>query len=108
MNHSETSQIDWHSGFAGGLALSFRKYRDDIEIEREHPLSNEPLRIDFMVIKKDRDFVIDNSVGRTFRKYNIIEYKNPADTLIKQIAKMPAQFCTLSVLLPGLRKNKKI
>jgi len=81
MNHSETSQIDWHSGFAGGLALSFRKYRDDIEIEREHPLSNEPLRIDFMVIKKDRDFVIDNSVGRTFRKYNIIEYKNPADAL---------------------------
>lgn len=81
MNHSETSQIDWHSGFAGGLALSFRKYRDDIEIEREHPLSSEPLRIDFMVIKKDRDFVIDNSVGRTFRKYNIIEYKNPADAL---------------------------
>ncbi|MBQ7506190.1 MAG: hypothetical protein IJT05_02590 [Lachnospiraceae bacterium] len=76
-----TAQIDWHSGFAGGLALSFRKYRADIEIEREHTLSNEPLRIDFMVIKKDRDFVIDNSVGRMFRKYNIIEYKNPSDAL---------------------------
>lgn len=80
-NKTEFMQIDWHSGFAGGLALSFRKYRTDIEIEREHPLSNEPLRIDFMIIKKDRDFVIDNSVGRMFRKHNIIEYKNPADEL---------------------------
>lgn len=80
-NNTEATQIDWHSGFAGGLALSFRKYRADIEIEREHSLSNEPLRIDFMVIKKDPARVISNSVGRMFRKYNIIEYKNPTDAL---------------------------
>ena len=74
-------QIDWHSGFAGGLELSFRRYRANLEIEREHPLSKEPLKIDFMVIKKDRDLLIDNAVGRLFRKYNIIEYKNPSDSL---------------------------
>ena len=74
-------QIDWHSGFAGGLELSFRRYRADLEIEREHPLSKEPLKIDFMVIKKDKDLLIDNAVGRLFRKYNIIEYKNPGDSL---------------------------
>ena len=82
MNETEKKpQIDWHSGFAGGLKLSFRKYRANLEIEREHPLSKEPLKIDFMVIKKDKDFLIDNAVGRLFRKYNIIEYKNPGDSL---------------------------
>lgn len=80
-NNTENPQIDWHSGFAGGLELSFRKYRNDIKIEREISLSKEPLRIDFMVIKKDHQLIVDNSVGRIFRKYNIIEYKNPTDTL---------------------------
>ncbi len=82
MNEVEKKpQIDWHSGFAGGLELSFRRYRADLEIEREHPLSKEPLKIDFMIIKKDRDLLIDNAVGRLFRKHNIVEYKNPSDSL---------------------------
>ncbi len=61
--------------------LSFRKYAKDIEIEREHPLSKEPLRVDFLVIKKRHDVVIDNAIGRKFKTYNLIEYKNPNDEL---------------------------
>lgn len=76
-----TQQLDWHSGFAGGLSLSLRKYRDSIEIEREHYLSKEPLRIDYLLIKKNKDVRIDNSIGRAFRGHNIIEYKNPNDAL---------------------------
>ena len=74
-------QIDWHSGFAGGLGLSFQHYRTSIDIEREVPLTKEPPRIDFIVIKKLDDIIIDNSVGKSFRKYNIIEFKNPSDEL---------------------------
>ena len=37
--------------------------------------------VHFIVIKKDADIIIDNAVGRLFRKYNIIEYKNPDDAL---------------------------
>ena len=48
----DKQRIDWHSGFAGGLGLSFREYRNDIEIKREYPLSKEPIKIDFIVIKK--------------------------------------------------------
>ena len=43
-------RLDWHSGFEGGLRYSFRNYADDIEIEREHLLSKEPLRIDFLIV----------------------------------------------------------
>ena len=74
-------QIDWHSGFAGGLGLSLREYRDDIVIEREYPLSKEPLKIDFIVIKKKSGIVIDNDLGRLFRKFNLIEFKSPDDEL---------------------------
>lgn len=73
--------IDWHSGFAGGLGLCFRKYREHITIEREHLLSKQPMRIDFLVVKKQADVVIDNSLGRCFRTHNIVEYKNPYDAL---------------------------
>ena len=74
-------RIDWHAGFAGGLELSFRKYSKQIDIDREYELTKQSPRIDFIVIKKAPATVIDNAVGRAFRKYNIIEYKNPNDAL---------------------------
>ncbi len=81
-NKEDTKRrLDWHSGFEGGLMLSFRKYAKDLEIEREHPLSKEPLRVDFLVIKKRHDVVIDNAIGRKFKTFNLIEYKNPNDEL---------------------------
>ncbi len=76
-----TSQIDWHSGFAGGLSLSMRDYISVIRIEREILLTKEPIRMDFLVVKKNEGVLIDNALGRGFRKYNIIEYKNPKDEL---------------------------
>ena len=39
------------------------------------------LMVDFLVIKKNDDIVINNAVGLDFLKYNIIEYKNPNDEL---------------------------
>ena len=75
------SRLDWHTGFEGGLRLSLRNYAYFINIEREHYLSSEPLRIDFLVVKKTPDAIIDNAIGRGFRGHNIIEYKNPDDEL---------------------------
>ncbi len=81
--HKETKNesIDWHSGFDGLLGIGFWKYRDKIQIDREHILSKRSLKIDFVLIKKTTDVHIDNAVGRNFRKYNIIEYKNSNDAL---------------------------
>ena len=75
------TRIDWHAGFAGGLELCFIKNLDDITIEREYDITKESPRIDFLLIKKERDTVIDNDIGRAFKKHNIIEYKNPHDAL---------------------------
>ena len=74
-------QIDWHSGFAGFLEICLHDYEDVIEIEKEHHLTVEPPKIDFIVIKKDANIVIDNAFGRMFKRWNILEYKNPNDSL---------------------------
>lgn len=75
------ARLDWHTGFEGGLRLSLRNYAYYIDIEREHYLSSEPLRIDFLVVRKNADAVIDNAIGRGFLGHNLIEYKNPYDEL---------------------------
>ncbi len=80
-NPDKKERLDWHSGFEGGLRFSLRKYSQDIEIDREHYLSREPLRIDFIIIKKHPDVIVDNAIGRGFLGHNIIEYKNPNDDL---------------------------
>lgn len=81
MSDNANESIDWHSGFAGALELAFRRNRGEITIEREHLLAKEPLRIDFLLIKKKPETIIDNAVGKAFRGHNIIEYKNPNDAL---------------------------
>nr|WP_297705739.1 hypothetical protein [uncultured Butyrivibrio sp.] len=73
--------IDWHSGFEGSLRLILREYKGFIDITREYPLSMEPLKMDFLVLKNDTGVYIDNAVGRGFLKHNIIEYKSPDDEL---------------------------
>ena len=81
MNSKEKKQIDWHTGFAGFLEICLHDYEDVIEIEKEHHLTVEPPKIDFIIIKKDADVVIDNAFGRIFKCWNILEYKNPNDSL---------------------------
>ena len=71
------AQIDWHSGFDGGLHLSLRAYRDSLSIESRHQVTREPTEIDELVIKKKPGVVVDNSIGRAFRQFNVIEYKSP-------------------------------
>ncbi len=74
-------EIKWHPAFYGGIELELREYRNALEFEEEHELSKEPLHMDMLVIKKLSDVVISNTIGRVFRKFNVIEYKSPQDTL---------------------------
>ena len=73
--------IAWHPGFYSATELDFLEYSDVLEYEREHSLSKEPLKIDFMVIKRLANVEIENDIGRIFRTYNIFEFKSPQDGL---------------------------
>ena len=69
----------WHPGFLGAMEIEFRSYRKHLDFDDEHTLSKEPLKMDLLVIKKDRSVAITNQIGNIFRGYNILEYKSPDD-----------------------------
>ncbi len=77
----KAERLSWHSGFCGAMELEFLKYKGLLDFNSEFPLSKEPLRVDLLMIKKQKDIVIDIDIGRLFRTYNIIEYKSPKDGL---------------------------
>ncbi|MCL1790491.1 MAG: hypothetical protein FWG40_03890 [Peptococcaceae bacterium] len=49
--------------------------------ENEHLLSKEALKIDVLIIKKEREVRIEKNIGRIFRNHNIFEYKSETDSL---------------------------
>jgi hypothetical protein len=73
--------INWHAAFFDAIRLELEDYFDVLQFEAEHYLTDEPLRIDVMIIKKADGAIIEKNIGRIFRKENLIEYKSPGDYL---------------------------
>jgi type I site-specific restriction-modification system R (restriction) subunit len=71
----------YHDAAFGVVSCLLHKYRqnNDIELLDEHRLSKEPLRIDIVVIKKNRDVELEPIWAKIFREHNLVEYKSPAD-----------------------------
>ncbi len=77
----EAVNIRWHPGFYGAAELEFLSNKGDLEFQREFNLSKEPIRMDLLIIKKLADVTIQNELGHIFKKFNVVEYKNPDDAL---------------------------
>ena len=72
-------KVKWHPAFAAAVQLELKEYRKYLEFTTEYQLTDEPLRIDVLVVKKLKEIEIHKSIGRVFKKYNILEYKSPTD-----------------------------
>ena len=73
---------DRESGTYAGLMLSLRKYRERLDVIHGFKLNQKPREIDCLIIDKlSPDDVMDNDIARIFMKHNIVEFKNPAETL---------------------------
>ncbi len=72
--------IQWHPAFCYAMRLEFRDVKG-LEYTDEYNLTDKPLQIDLMIVKKLEDVVIHNKVGRIFKKHNLVEYKSPDDAL---------------------------
>ena len=53
----------------------------ELKFQTEVELSKKPLKMDMLVVTKKPGTRITNETGRIFRRYNVIEYKNPNDSL---------------------------
>jgi hypothetical protein len=50
-----------------------------LTFETEHQLTTEPLKIDVLIIKKNKNVAIKKNIAQIFRLCNVIEYKSPND-----------------------------
>ena len=78
---TEDKKVQWHPAFYGAMHLEFRENKEELEFTEEVILNTMPLRVDMLVVKKKFPCEIRNEIGKLFRKYNLIEYKSPEDTL---------------------------
>jgi hypothetical protein len=87
-------EIDWHPAFFAAIQLDLDEYRDVLEFTPEHQLTDRPLRIDVVIIKKAPGAVIRKGIAEIFKTHNIVEYKSPAVSLsVKDFYKVYAYAC---------------
>ena len=71
----------WHPGFTAAMRMELAENLDDLIFEEEYNLNSKPLQIDLLIIRNNRDVPIKKDIGRLFKKYNILEFKSPDDSM---------------------------
>lgn len=77
----ENDATYWHPAFFAGIQIELAEDADNLVFENEHQLGTKPMEIDVLIIKKETNRPVKKNIGRIFKKYNIIEYKSPDDSL---------------------------
>lgn len=86
--------LQWHTAFQAALQIELLEEREYLQFEKEYNLTQKPLQIDTLIIKLDSGRSVKKKLGRIFRQYNIVEYKNPGDYLsINDYYKVSAYAC---------------
>ena len=75
------TKIQWHPAFIAAMNLEMADCRDSLRFDREYNLNMKPLVIDLLITKNQTDISINNEIGCIFRGHNIVEYKDPVDSL---------------------------
>lgn len=75
----EDKKIQWHPAFCSAVRLELAENREDLDFYNEYNLNSKPLQADLLVIHKQGQDEIKNTIGKLFCKHNIMEYKAPKD-----------------------------
>ena len=90
---TEKKFFQWHPAFYHAMRLELRNEKG-LEFIDEFELTRKPLKIDLMIVQKEADIVINNTIGKIFKAHNIIEYKSPKDDMnIRTFYKAIAYAC---------------
>lgn len=75
-------KLQWHPAFYAAAGLELQANHQEIQMIPEYNLSKEPIRIDLLIIKNTGQAKkIENEIGHIMKKYNVIEYKSPEDSM---------------------------
>ena len=92
-----TPRSDWHAGFEAALRIELHKYGNAVQLSMEEELGTMPPRVDYMILVENRKVAFEKEIFRNFRKFNIIEYKNPRDSLTEQVILKAAGYACLFI-----------
>ena len=81
MNIEEGGKIKFHYGFYGAIKVIYEPVRASYSFLQEQQLGDEPVLLDMLAVRKDDKCLLDDPIGRFFKKYNILDYKSPDDAL---------------------------
>lgn len=73
------SLLQWHPAFQAVIQIELIEDKEYLWFYKEYNLTDNPLRIDTLIIKVEPGRKIKKNIGRIFRQYNVIEYKGPKD-----------------------------
>lgn len=79
------AKTQWHPAFCAAMRLELKENRS-LQFTNEFNLTEKPLEVDMLVIKKPSGVSIDNGIGEFFDGHNLIEYKSPADHNFNQFS----------------------
>lgn len=77
----ESGRTGFHYGFYAAMKVEYDLAKAPVRYEQEKQLGEEPVRLDFLIILKEDDIVLQDPIGSFFRRENLFEYKSPEDGL---------------------------
>ena len=77
MNDIERTRF--HYGFYAAMKVEYDLAKAPVTYEQEKELGEDPVRLDFLIIKKEKDAILDDPIGKFFRAVNLFEYKSRKD-----------------------------
>ncbi len=92
-----TPRSDWHAGFEALLKIETFRYEDKVSIRIEEEIGIMPPRTDFIILVEDEKVEFEKEIFKSFRRYNIIEYKNPADSLNERVIRKVCGYANLLI-----------
>ncbi len=77
----ESGRTRFHHGFYAAMKVEYDLLKAPVSYDQETELGEEPVRLDFLIVKKDKNAVLSDPIGSFFRFVNLFEYKSPEDGL---------------------------
>ncbi|MCR5788878.1 MAG: hypothetical protein K6G83_03235 [Lachnospiraceae bacterium] len=97
-----TPRSDWHTAFEAFLRITTHRYKG-VSIRVEVEIGADTPRTDFMILTDDETREFEEEIFRIFRKINILEYRNPHDSLNERMIRKIAGY---AYLLIGTAENE--
>ena len=92
-----TPKSDWHAAFEALLRIETHKYENKVHIRTEEEIGVLPPRTDFVILVEEEEVEFDKEIFKQFRRINILEYKNPYDSLNERMLRKVCGYANLYI-----------